>query len=126
MSGYGERCQKSIVFLCERIFSTYFFDIIRAETGRGEDILDKKNLNGQSGGYCLSITREKLLTLWLAVLLLFLGAAASTYGWLQLQADKTGWSYMEYAKLVIGSGAITASAIWENAISGAWARFRIM
>ena len=63
--------------------------------------MDKKNLNGQSGGYCLSITREKLLTLWLAALLLFLGAAASVYGWLQLQADKTGWSYMEYVKLVI-------------------------
>lgn len=66
--------------------------------------MDKKNLSGQSGGYCLSITREKLLTLWLAALLLFLGAAASVYGWLQLQADKTGWSYMEYVKLVIGSG----------------------
>lgn len=55
-----------------------------------------------AGGYCWSITRKKLLLLWLAALLLFLGVAVCVYGWTKLQADKSAWDYMEYVKLAIG------------------------
>lgn len=61
-----------------------------------------KNQGAPAGGYCRSITRRKLLSLWLAALLLFMGVAVCVYGWTELQADKSAWNYMEYVKLVIG------------------------
>lgn len=66
--------------------------------------MTNENQRTQTGGYCLNITRKKLMSLWLAALLLFLGASACVYGWMQLGADKSGWDYMEYIKLVIGWG----------------------
>ncbi len=51
--------------------------------------------------YCLEKTRGRLLSLWLALLLLFLGMSA--------------WDYMEYVKMAIGClGALflTVSGIW--------------
>ncbi len=56
----------------------------------------------KTAGYCQSLTRKRLGSLWLAVLLVFLGAACSIYGGMELMADKTGWGYEEYAKLIIG------------------------
>lgn len=68
----------------------------------GEHILSGKMQGTESGGYCRSITRKKLMSLWLAALLLFMGLAVCIYGWMELQADKSAWDYMEYVKLVIG------------------------
>ncbi|MDE7331426.1 MAG: hypothetical protein K2O16_04195 [Lachnospiraceae bacterium] len=61
-----------------------------------------KNPKMPKGGYCLRITRNKLLSLWLAMLFLFFGAALGIYSWMELQADKSAWDYMEYIKMIIG------------------------
>ncbi len=76
---------------------------------------DGKTRTVPGRSYCLEITRGKLLSLWLALLLLFLGVSAGVYGWVLIGEDKSAWDYMEYVKLVIGClGALflTVSGIW--------------
>lgn len=46
------------------------------------------------------------MSLWLAALLFLPGVSAYVYGWMQLGANKSGWDYMEYIKLVIGWGGV--------------------
>ncbi len=77
---------------------------IRQKSNRGRRIMTNENKRAQMVSYCRNITKKKLMSLWLAALLLFLGASACVYGWMQLGADKSGWDYMEYIKLVIGWG----------------------
>lgn len=65
--------------------------------------------------YCLEKTRGRLLSLWLALLLLFLGMSAGVYGWMRMGEDRSAWDYMEYVKMAIGClGALflTVSGIW--------------
>lgn len=82
----------------------------------------------QTVSYCRNITKKKLMSLWLAALLLFLGASACVYGWIQFGADRSGWDYMDYIKLVIGWGGAVfffASGIGTayTAVPTVWVRF---
>lgn len=61
-----------------------------------------QNPRAVRGSYCLKITQKRLLSLWLALLLLLMGGLAGIYGCTELVADKSDWSYMEYIKLVVG------------------------
>lgn len=54
--------------------------------------------------YCFCITRKRLLSLWLALLLLFVAAALGVYSWMELGADRTSWEYMDYFKMAVGWG----------------------
>ena len=56
---------------------------------------DGKTRTVPGRSYCLEITRGKLLSLWLALLLLFLGVSAGGYGWVLIGEDKSAWDYME-------------------------------
>lgn len=61
-----------------------------------------QNPRAVRGSYCLKITQKKLLSLWLALLFLLMGGLAGIYGCMELVADKSDWSYMEYIKLAAG------------------------
>lgn len=54
--------------------------------------------------YCLCITRKRLLSLWLALLLLCVGALLGIYGWIQLNEDKSLWEITDYLKMAVGLG----------------------
>jgi len=55
-----------------------------------------------SGGYCLARTRERLICLVWAVLLIFFAVCLGVYSFVLLTEDKDGWDYMNYIYLVIG------------------------
>ena len=62
------------------------------------------NTKMPKGGYCLQITRKKLFSLWMALLLLFIGVSLGVYGWMEWQSDNPAREYMEYIKIAIGWG----------------------
>ncbi len=57
---------------------------------------------GQIPHYCLDRAKGQAGNLLWGVVMLFLGFCVGVYGITEIGADKTGWDYMEYIKMVIG------------------------
>ena len=64
--------------------------------------MDRNPSPKRTKSYCFCITRKRLLSLWLALLLLFVAAGLGAYAWLRLQEDRSLWEVIEYAKLAVG------------------------
>lgn len=80
-------------------------------------IRKKVNPGMPRGGYCLARTRERLICLAWAVLLIFFAVCLGVYCFVLLTEDKDGWDYMNYIYLVIGllgMAVCTVSGIYEG------------
>ncbi|MCI9149187.1 MAG: hypothetical protein HFI42_01630 [Lachnospiraceae bacterium] len=74
--------------------------------------MDRNPSPKRTKSYCFCITRKRLLSLWLALLLLFVAAGLGAYAWLRLQEERSLWEVIEYAKLAVGVLGCILFLIW--------------